>query len=237
MTNACQTDLLYSPVGSYACSVLVSAIRSISNPEAWCIVSDIPPTSTNDREQPLEMESTIHLLNRARDGNDAALDELCARFLPRMQRWASGRLPGYARDLLATDDLVQDALLQTVAHIGDFRSEREGAFQLYVRQVMMNRIRDQIRRPHIIQTFEEPPEKSDRMASPLEELVGHETLERYEAALERLKPEDREAVVARIEMAGTYEELAEALGKPSADAARMAVGRALVRLAKEMGHD
>ena len=43
--------------------------------------------------------------------------------------------------------------------------------------------------------------------------------------------------MARLEMAGTYEELAEVLGKPSADAARMAVGRALARLAKEMGHE
>jgi hypothetical protein len=40
--------------------------------------------------------------------------------------------------------------------------------------------------------------------------------------------------VARVELDGTYEELAEVLGKPSADAARMTVSRALVRLAEEM---
>jgi RNA polymerase sigma-70 factor (ECF subfamily) len=182
------------------------------------------------------MESTVHLVRRARTGDESALSEICRRFLPRMQRWASGRLPGYARDLLATEDLVQEALIHSLRRIGEFRSDREGAFQLYVRQAIMNRIRDQIRRPHLVKAFEDLPDRDGKTASPLEELVGHETLERYEGALARLKPEDREAVVARIEMAGTYEELAEALGKPSADAARMAVGRALVRLAKEMGH-
>ncbi|MBD3335450.1 MAG: sigma-70 family RNA polymerase sigma factor [Candidatus Eisenbacteria bacterium] len=154
-----------------------------------------------------------------------------------MQRWATGRLPAYARDLLATDDLVQDALLQTVRHIGGVRAEREGAFQVYVRQTLLNRIRDQVRRPRPVQSRTDLPESSDHAASPLEELVGRETLVRYENALARLKPEDREAVVARLEMAGTYEELAGVLDKPSADAARMAVARALVRLAQEMGHD
>jgi RNA polymerase sigma factor (sigma-70 family) len=190
----------------------------------------IPPT-------PSEAESTVGLVHRARAGDQAALEVLCQRYTPRLRRWASGRLPFYARDLLATEDLVQDALLQTVRRIGDFRSDREGAFQVYVRQTILNRIRDQIRRPHVVQASEAPPERESAAASPLEELIGKETLERYEDALSRLSQEDREAVVARLEMAGTYQELALVLNKPTADAARMAVGRAIVRLAKEMGHE
>jgi RNA polymerase sigma factor (sigma-70 family) len=185
----------------------------------------------------LEAEATISLVHRARDGDAAALDELCRRYLPRLQRWASGRLPGYARSLLATDDLVQDALLQTVSHIGGLRAEREGAFQVYVRQILLNRIRDQVRRPQVVSATVELPESTDQAPSPLEEVIGRDTLERYEQALARLRPEDREAVVARVEMASGYQELAGVLGKPSADAARMAVARALVRLAKEMGHE
>ena len=184
-----------------------------------------------------DLESTVSLVRRAREGQPGALDSLCRRFLPRLTRWASGRLPRYARDLLATDDLVQDALLQTVRHLGGLHSEREGAFQLYVRQVLLNRIRDQVRRPHLMATLEPGHDRAGEEHSALEELVGRETLERYEAALARLSAEDREAVVARLEMAGTYVELAEALGKPSADAAPMAVGRALARLAREMGHE
>jgi RNA polymerase sigma-70 factor, ECF subfamily len=181
-------------------------------------------------------EQTISLVQRARDGDAAALASLCSRYLPRLQRWATGRLPGYARDLLTTDDLVQDALYKAIQRINEFRSEREGAFQVYVRQILLNRIRDQVRRPHLLGTLGNSNEPVARRASPLEELIGNQTLQRYENALARLKPEDCEAVVARLEMAGTYEELATVLGKPTADAARMAVGRALTRLAKEMGH-
>ena len=52
--------------------------------------------------------------------------------------------------------------------------------------------------------------------------------------MERLDAETREAVIARIEMGCSYAEVAELMGKPSADAARMTVSRALVRLADEM---
>jgi RNA polymerase sigma-70 factor (ECF subfamily) len=74
-------------------------------------------------------------------------------------------------------------------------------------------------------------------ASPLEEAIGQEALERYEAALTRLRPDDREAIVARIELGLSYPEIMTALGKPSIPATHMAVSRALVRLAEEMAHD
>ena len=61
-----------------------------------------------------------------------------------------------------------------------------------------------------------------------------EALLDYEEALERLKPEDREAIVGRVELGLSYDELALALEKPTADAARKTAQRALVRLAGEM---
>jgi RNA polymerase sigma-70 factor (ECF subfamily) len=59
-------------------------------------------------------------------------------------------------------------------------------------------------------------------------------LEEYDAALQRLKPEEREAVVSRVEFGLSYAEIADVLKKPSANTARMTVTRALVRLAEEM---
>jgi DNA-directed RNA polymerase specialized sigma24 family protein len=49
-----------------------------------------------------------------------------------------------------------------------------------------------------------------------------------------LKPEEREAIVGRVELGYSYEELAVTLDKPTADAARKTAQRALVRLAGEM---
>ncbi len=73
--------------------------------------------------------------------------------------------------------------------------------------------------------------------SPLEQAIGSEAIERYERALGRLRPEEQEALVGRIEMGYDYAELAQALGKPTADAARKAAERALVRLVEEMERD
>ena len=62
-------------------------------------------------------------------------------------------------------------------------------------------------------------------------------LDAYDEALDRLTASEREAIIGRIELGLTYPELATAMGKPGPDAARMAVARALVRLAEEMGRD
>ncbi len=175
------------------------------------------------------------LVLRARDGDRAALDALCARYLPRLQRWAHGRLPGWARGAVETQDLVQLTLARVVQRIDSFEPRHEGAFQAYVRQALYNHIRDEIRSARRRGSLE--PLASGRLSpdpSPLEEAIGAELLESYEDALQRLKAEDREAIVARVEMGLSWAEVAEALRKSSAAAAQMAVSRALVRLAKEM---
>ena len=175
------------------------------------------------------------LVLRARDGDRAALDALCARYLPRLQRWAHGRLPAWARGTAETQDLVQLTLAHVVRRIDSFEPRHEGAFQAYVRQALLNQIRDEIRRAQRSGSAE--PLASGRRSldpSPLEQAIGAELLESYEGALQRLKPEDREAIVARVEMGLSWVEVAETLGKNSAAAAQMAVSRALVRLAKEM---
>src|SRR6478736_1451369 len=79
-------------------------------------------------------ESSFELLEGARAGDPAALDRLLSRYLSPLQRWASGRLPRWARDLSDTGDLVQETLIRTLRNIGSFRPEREGALQAYLRQ-------------------------------------------------------------------------------------------------------
>jgi RNA polymerase sigma-70 factor (ECF subfamily) len=180
-------------------------------------------------------ESSVDLLRRSKAGDARALDELCRRYRPLIARWTRGRLPGYARGFVDTDDLVQETLLSTLRNVGTFEPRHDGALQAYLRQAVANRIRSEVQRsrrrtPWAPLQGDEP----DPGVSPLERLVGRERFERYESALSRLREEDREAIIARIEMDAGYEELAAALGKPSADAARMAVNRALVRLAREM---
>jgi RNA polymerase sigma factor (sigma-70 family) len=189
-------------------------------------------------DPPAGVDSTLDLVERAKRGDGQAVETLFARYLPSLRRWASGRLPRWARDLMDTDDLVQETVIRAVKRIDRFESRHEGALQAYLRQAIVNRIRDEVRR-----TKRSPvstaldDNAADHGASPLEDAIGAEALARYEAALERLRPEEREAIVARVEMDGSYQEVARALGKPSPDAARMAVSRALLRLAEEMSRE
>ncbi len=182
-----------------------------------------------------EAESTFQLIARFRSGDRQALERLFARHLPRLQRWAKGRLPRWARDLADTQDLVQETLLQTFNRMDVFEPEREGALQAYLRQAVMNRIRDEIRRvARRPAHMELEGTEVGKARSPLEEAVGMAEIERYEDALGRLRPEEREAIILRVELGYTYEELARLLGKPTSGAAHKATKRALVRLAEEM---
>ena len=58
--------------------------------------------------------------------------------------------------------------------------------------------------------------------SPIEEAIGGEMPSVIEAALQRLEPADREAIIARIELGHAYTEVARALGKPTVAAAHVA---------------
>jgi RNA polymerase sigma factor (sigma-70 family) len=179
--------------------------------------------------------STADLLQRARHGDTEALNELFSRYLPSLRRWARGRLPRWTRDVRDTDDVVQETLVQTLKHLGSFEPRHEGALQAYLRQALVNRVRDEVRRVgrHAVPDpiVDDHPAST---ASPLEQAIGREALERYEAALHRLRPEEREVIIARVELGQSYQQIAAGHGKASADAARMAVSRALVRLAEEM---
>ena len=184
---------------------------------------------------PDALDSTFELISRARAGDQAAIERLFARHLKPLQRWTSGRLPRWARDLADTDDLVQDTLLQTFKNIEDFEPRRVGALQAYLRQAVLNRLRDELRRKARRPAATDLESLEDVAArSPLEQAIGRQAIEDYEEALGRLRPEEREAIIARVEIGYTYAELAEALGKPSADAARKTARRALMRLAEEM---
>ena len=186
---------------------------------------------------PGPLSATTDLLQRARRGDQEALNDLFRRQLPPLRRWARGRLPRWTRDLRDTEDLVQETLTQTLRHVDAFEPRHEGALQAYLRQAVMNRIRDEIRR---VSRYPAPSGLDDEdafmdaAASPLDEAIGSEAAERYEAALQRLRPEEREVIIARVEMQQSYQAIAAAHGKASPDAARMAVTRALMRLAEEM---
>lgn len=183
----------------------------------------------------LSDEPTLELVVRARAGDRMATEALLERCLPPLKRWAHGQLPIAARGSLDTNDLVQDAALNLLRRIDLFEPRHVGAMQAYLRMSVINRIRDEIRRvgrrPESVELVVEPPSDG---ASPLETAIREEVYERYRAAVDKLRPRDREMVVARVEVQWSFQEIAHRFDLPSVDAARMAVTRSLKRLVAEV---
>lgn len=181
------------------------------------------------------LESTSELIRRVREGDSESLNRLIARHVAPLRRYVSGRLPRWARDLADTDDLVQDTLLRTFTRMDTFEVRGAGALHAYLRQAVMNRLRDEVRRKGRVPPLVDVDEMElAGQGSPLEETIGREAAARYVSALARLEPEERELIIGRVEMEYSFAELADILGKPTADAARKAARRALLRLAEEM---
>jgi len=190
-----------------------------------------PPTG--DGPDP-SCDSTLDVLERARRGDRSAAQVLIARAVPPLRRWSRGRVPHYARGTADTEDVVQDAVLGTFKRIERFEHRTVGALQAYLREAVMNRIRDLIRssrrRGITVELKDDLPVQD---LSPLEVAIRAEKSERFLKALQALSPADRQVIVWRIELGYTVSEISERLGKSKA-AAGMTVSRALQRLSKIM---
>ncbi len=190
-------------------------------------------TTTSHGVPVTALESTLALVTRARGGDRAALELIADRYQSALARFAHGRMPAAARGLVDTDDLVQMAVVRTLAHLDHIDASNTGSLLAYLRRAVLNQIRDELRRAQRRarregQASERPVGEQD----PLEHAISREERERYEEALAQLPAEQQEAFMMRIEMDCSYRDIADALGKPSAEAARMLVRRAIQTLAR-----
>ena len=197
--------------------------------------STMGDTWTRDAAGLLSDEPTVELITRARTGDPAATEALMQRCLPALRRWAHGKLPTMARSYMDTGDLVQEAALNAIRHLDTFEARRVGAMQAYLVQSVINRIRDEVRRVSRRGLATElPAETPSGDQSPLEVAIAAQAYERYRDALKALKSRDCQIAVARIELQWTAEEIAERFHFRTRDGARMAIARALDRLAAEL---
>jgi RNA polymerase sigma-70 factor, ECF subfamily len=181
-------------------------------------------------------EPTITLIRRIQAGDGAARELLLRRFMPLLRRWAHGRLPWQMRDLNETDDLVQVTLVKALARLDQFESAGPGGFLAYLRQALLNHVRDEIRR------HQRRPEHGDidtELSDPeapalIEQIVGSERVRAYEQALATLPKRQQGLVVMRVEFGMSYPEIAAEV-ESTPDAVRVMVARAIVQLSRELG--
>lgn len=189
---------------------------------------------TGSSSAPPSSHASDDLFARAKLGDTSALGQLIARYMPRLHRWAHGRLHRAARSTVDTSDVVQDALLRSLPRVGRIDVSTERALAAYLREAVRNRIHDEHRRIARQGVNDDVSESvADQGPSPHQLAVTSELEERYRRALRHLRPSDQALIVAHVELSYSHEQLGRVVGR-SANAARMALQRALHQMARRM---
>jgi RNA polymerase sigma-70 factor (ECF subfamily) len=190
-----------------------------------------------DRSDPPSGQTTALLLARLREGDQRAADALVRRVEPLLKRWAHGRLPSQLRDANDTADLVQLALMRAFGKIDRFESAHAGAFYAYLRQTVLNALRDALRERRLLPQREEAEALAALPAAPgsaLEAALGREGAIAYEQVLQQLPTHYQALVVMRFEFGMSFPEMGEELGE-SPDGVRVKLTRALRKMTDLLG--
>ena len=197
--------------------------------------SDVRPTAADRTPNVLTTDSTVTLLPLAARGDRQAIEILIDRMRPYLKRFGHGRLPRWARGRAETEDLVQESLIRALNHLPRFEHQSIKDFRSWLHTVFRNLVTDEKRFVGRVGVANElPADIEDPAMSPEEQAVEQAKAGVTERALQRLEPEERLLIVYRLQHGYSFRELADTLGKPSADAARMTYNRALTKLRNEM---
>ncbi len=195
--------------------------------------------------------TTQVLIEQVQQGDRAALDELCNRYLLRVLAAVRIRLGAKLRNKVESWDIVQEVMIDALRKVESFDFRTEGAFLKFLNQVVENRIRDeadhwaaQKRSPDREISIENGRSGDAQNPLMLSEGSGaltpsrvvslREDLQILERAMDRLgeeSPEYRELITAVKIEGRTYREIAEET-QSTEDAVRMRVKRATLALAR-----
>lgn len=201
----------------------------------------------------MENRKTQHLVALAKEGDEAARNQLCNVYGERVRRIVHLRLDQRLRPKLDSVDVVQDALILALDGLQDFTYKNEGDFLRWLSKIAENRLRDIFHKFHADKRDvdkEIPFKKEGRgtdggsigAAGPMGDTTPSviacrkEALDRLEKALDKLKPEYKEIIVLKRIEGLSHAEIAERLGK-NTGAVRMLLARAMAALTLIYGQD
>ncbi len=191
---------------------------------------------------------TMGLIERARAGDQAALNEIFARHRARLRRMVEMRLDWRLQARLDASDVIQEAYLEIAGRLNDYLNNPALPLFLWMRLVVGERLL-KLQRHHLgtqmrdaareVSLYRDalPPASSAALAaqllgrhtSPTQAVVRAERMLRLQEAINTLDPIDREVLSLRHFEELTRQETAQVLGIEEGTAAKRYI-RALKRL-------
>jgi len=199
------------------------------------------PLTNSSPQPPIDFMRT---LEAARQGEEQALQDLFQRFYPRVQVLVHRSLAGDLRvnrpwlsSVFSTGDVVQEVFQSVLRNLDGFRGKDEDAFAGYLSIVVRNRLIDSIRfhqaarrDRRMVGGAVDEQEPESRGSGPATQLASAEDVSRFREALATFPERERLLLRERLERRERFQDLADQLGYPSADAARKAFYAAQARL-------
>lgn len=197
------------------------------------------------------LTNTFELVKLVHDGDRSALERLTERYYDRVRRIVRARIGSKLRQRLETTDILNEAFAKAIEIFDRFEMRDEGSLLRWLGQIAEGKVRDQADKMNAQKRAGErevsgggeddgPPRyeapdtarhRPDRVAQ------RNEEQERLEAAMDQLKPDYREIIVARDFEGLSWADVARETGRPSEDAARMYYSKATAELTVLMQQD
>jgi RNA polymerase sigma-70 factor (ECF subfamily) len=149
------------------------------------------------------------LVTRAKNGDRPALEELCSRHAPKVERLARHLL----RDPEDARDAAQEALAKVCVRLGQFRGDSQ--FSTWLHRLVVNTCRDvaerQRARTHeaLADDLRAGPDDDPARAAGISEL-RRELCD----SLAEISPREAQVIVLKDALGYSFEEIAEAAGMP-----------------------
>ena len=190
-----------------------------------------------DPVEGLDFNTTVRWVRAAQAGNRQAVEDLFARYAPRVRQIVSLRMGTRLRQYMELEDVTQQVLLKAFQGLDRFEHKSEGSFCNWLAECVACEVASLARKMDTEKRGEgrerEPLLSSvfaDRGPTPSQVAQANETEERMEEALLAMPKKYREVIILRHLCDMSYKEIAAQMGFSQEVNARKAFSRAIKKL-------
>ena len=186
-------------------------------------------------------DSLKPLIDAATAGDPQALDDLVARYLPRLHAYVRLHMNAPLRAREASVDVVQSICREVLEERENFVYRGEAPLMSWLLTTALNKLRERARHAGRLKRDarrETPEDLVDpavyaSLVTPSRDAIGREEIERLESALDRLPDDYREVIILARIVGLPHAEISAHMGR-TGSSTRNLLGRALTKLMEEL---